>query len=112
MIYLDVNVLFVCSRNKWRSRTAEDLFKDSNVHNVRSAGTAPVARIKISEKLLSWAEIIFVMEKRHREQLKSRFPLILDEKEVIVLDIPDEYGYMDDELVELLKASVSRYLEL
>lgn len=107
-----MNVLFVCSRNKWRSRTAEDLFKDSNFHNVRSAGTAPVARIKVSEKLVSWAEVIFVMEKRHREQLKSRFPLVLNEKEIIVLNIPDEYGYMDDELVELLKASVSMYLEI
>jgi len=104
-----MNILFVCSRNKWRSRTAEDLFKDSNVHNVRSAGTASVARIKVSEKLLSWAEIIFVMEKRHREQLKSKFPLILDEKEIIVLNIPDEYEYMDDELVELLKVSVNKW---
>jgi predicted protein tyrosine phosphatase len=107
-----MNVLFVCRRNKWRSRTAEDLFKGNNVHNVRSAGTASVARIKISEKLLSWAGIIFVMEKRHREQLKSRFPLILDEKKIIVLNIADEYEYMDDELVELLKVSVNTYLEI
>jgi predicted protein tyrosine phosphatase len=107
-----MNVLFVCSRNKWRSRTAEDLFKDSHAHNVRSAGTASAARIKISEQLLSWAGVIFVMEKRHREQLKSRFPLISDEKKIIVLNIPDEYEYMDDELVELLKVSVSTYLEI
>ncbi|MNY56298.1 hypothetical protein D3C86_1923630 [compost metagenome] len=79
---------------------------------MRSAGTSSVARIKVSEKLLSWAGIIFVMEKRHREQLKSKFPLILDEKEIVVLNIPDEYEYMDDELVELLKASVSTYLEI
>lgn len=71
---------------------------------------ASAARIKISDKLISWAEVIFVMEKRHREQLKSRFPLVLDEKRIVVLHIPDVYKYMDDDLIELLKISVSEHL--
>jgi predicted protein tyrosine phosphatase len=71
-----MNILFVCSRNKWRSRTAEEIYKTSQVHNVKSAGTEPSARIKVSAKLLAWADIIFVMEKRHKQRLVDNFPSV------------------------------------
>jgi predicted protein tyrosine phosphatase len=58
----EMNILFVCSRNQWRSRTAETIFKDHQGHNVRSAGTEKDARVKVSEKLIHWADLIFVME--------------------------------------------------
>ncbi|SMC60993.1 low molecular weight protein tyrosine phosphatase family protein [Pedobacter nyackensis] len=96
--------------NKWRSRTAEDLFKSSSIHNVRSAGTASSAQVKVSEKLLIWAELILVMEKRHRDQLREKFSVAMEDKEIIVLNIPDEYQYMDEELIEILKTSVEPYL--
>ena len=107
-----MNILFVCSRNKWRSRTAEDLFKDNTIHNVRSAGTAAIARVKVSEKLVLWAELIFVMERRHRDQLRENFPFALAGKDVIILDIPDEYQYMDKELIEIIKSSVAPYISI
>ncbi len=107
-----MNILFVCSRNKWRSKTAEDIFKHVAGYNVRSAGTSESARIKVSEKLLVWADVVFVMEKRHQQILKTKFPLILDSKEILVLDIPDEYQYMNEELVEILKFSVSSFIEI
>lgn len=106
-----MNVLFICSRNQWRSRTAEDLFKDSNLHNIRSAGTAASARIKVSEKLILWADVIFVMEKHHRTKLRDRFSILLEDKEVIILNIEDEYQYMDEELVEILQSSLSSYID-
>ena len=68
-----MNILFVCSRNKWRSRTAETIFKNNQKHNVKSAGTENDARIKVTEKLISWSDLIFVMEKKHRERLKEKF---------------------------------------
>ncbi len=105
-----MNLLFVCSRNQWRSPTAEEIFKNNQEHQAKSAGTEPSARIKITEKLINWADIIFVMEKKHKERLKQRFATVVDEKEVIVLDIPDEYQFMDEELVDLIKLSVSPYL--
>jgi len=86
-----------------RSRTAEDLFKNQPLHQVRSAGTAPSARIKVSEKAIQWADLILVMEKRHKEILREKFGALIEKKEVMVLDIPDEYGYMDPELVEILE---------
>ncbi|WP_090626238.1 low molecular weight protein tyrosine phosphatase family protein [Parapedobacter indicus] len=98
-----MNILFICSRNQWRSRTAEDLFKNHPLHQVRSAGTAPSARIKVSEKAIQWADLILVMEKRHKEILREKFGALIEEKEVMALDIPDEYGYMDPELVEILE---------
>ena len=106
-----MNILFVCSRNKWRSRTAETVFKDSQDFNVKSAGTEPTARIKVSAKLIDWADLIFAMEKRHKQRLIENFPILTADKQIIVLDIPDEYQYMDSELIDIIKTSVSSYLD-
>jgi predicted protein tyrosine phosphatase len=106
-----MNILFICSRNKWRSRTAETIFKNNQRHQVTSAGTENDARVRVTENLINWAELIFVMEKRHFERLKEKFGPLMDDKEVIVLDIEDNYKYMDEELIETLKVSVSSYLE-
>ncbi len=105
-----MNLLFVCSRNQWRSPTAETIFKNNPDHVVRSAGTSNGARIKVSQKLLDWAECIFVMETKHRSRLREKFGNAYDQK-IIVLDIPDDYPYMDPELIQLLTLSVSHYLE-
>jgi protein-tyrosine phosphatase len=107
-----MNVLFICSRNKWRSLTAETIYKNYSKITVKSAGTEPSARIKISEKLVNWADIIFVMEKKHKQRLNEKFESACIDKEIIILDIADEYNYMNPELIELLKDSVDHYLEL
>jgi len=104
------NLLFICSRNQWRSPTAEKIYSRDSRVNVRSAGTSPRARKTVNTKDLEWAELIFVMEYKHKERLKTEFSRLLQYKKIIVLDIPDEYHYMDEELVELLKASVEGYL--
>lgn len=105
-----MNILFICSRNRWRSRTAETIFKDNKDHLVKSAGTAPGARVKVSATLITWADIIFVMEKKHKQRLCENFPDEMQNKEVFVLDIADDYGYMDEALIEIIQASVVPYL--
>ncbi|MDQ3111707.1 MAG: protein tyrosine phosphatase [Bacteroidota bacterium] len=105
-----MNLLFLCSKNQWRSPTAETIFKNSGIHIVKSAGTEPSARIKVSEKLILWADIIFVMEKHHRERIEERFPVATSNKKIIILDIPDDYKFMDEELIEMLKLEVEPYL--
>ncbi|MFB9864669.1 low molecular weight protein tyrosine phosphatase family protein [Rufibacter immobilis] len=105
-----MNILFVCSRNQWRSPTAEKIFQPVQEHVFRSAGTSEQARIKISAKTLVWADLVFVMEKKHKQQLVSRFGTTAREKEIVVLNIPDEYGYMDEELITMLKTAVTPYL--
>ena len=110
MIY--IKLLFICSRNKWRSFTAEKIFNGVNGYDVRSAGTEANARIKVTEGHIGWADIIFVMEKKHLRRLKDRFNYMLDNKKIICLDITDDYGFMDEELIELLKCRVSEYIEI
>lgn len=104
------NILFICSRNQWRSPTAEKIYSKDNRVNVRSAGTSPSARKTVNAKDIEWAELIFVMEHKHKERLKSTFSRQLQYKKIIVLDIPDEYKYMDEKLIELLKISVEEHL--
>lgn len=104
-----MNVLFVCSRNKWRSATAETIFKNHPSHQVKSAGTSASARIKINEKLIDWADLIFVMEKKHKQILAENFREEMTEKEVIILNIPDDYQYMDEELIAEIEAKVGSY---
>ncbi len=105
-----MNILFVCSRNQWRSPTAEAIYKDYTDLNVKSAGTEPSARIKLNAKNILWADLIFVMEKKHRQRMFEKFPNEISEKQIIVLDIPDEYKFMDSELIEEIEAKVKQYI--
>lgn len=104
------NILFICSRNQWRSPTAEKIYSKDNRVNVRSAGTSPKSRKTVNYKDIEWADMIFVMEYKHKDKLKLKFNSQLSHTKIIVLDIPDEYQYMDSTLIELLKISVEKYL--
>ncbi|MBP1994099.1 low molecular weight protein tyrosine phosphatase family protein [Paenibacillus eucommiae] len=108
----DVKLLFVCSRNKWRSLTAEKIFHGVNGYDVRSAGTEDHARIKVTGGHIGWANLIFVMERKHSRRLQEKFGPELIGKRVICLDIPDDYMFMDEELIETLKSRVAEYIEL
>lgn len=109
MIKNSLHILFICSRNKWRSKTAESIFKKTKNLIVMSAGTENSARIKVNQKMIDIADIIFVMEKKHKERINNKFSNVTSKK-VITLDIPDEYKYMDTELIEILNSSVNYYL--
>ena len=104
------NLLFICSRNQWRSPTAEQIFRKHPLMSVRSAGTSPNARHKVSADDIRWANVIFVMEEKHKSRLVADFSRWLDGKTIHVLDIPDEYNYMDPELVGQLEQSVAAIL--
>ncbi len=106
------NVLFLCSKNKWRSPTAEKVFSDSVFLNVRSRGTSRSARRKVTQSDIKWADIILVMEEKHKERLCADFPGDTKFREVNVLDIADDYKYMDPELVDILKACVPSFLNM
>lgn len=107
-----LKVLFVCSRNQWRSPTAEQIWRRHPALSVRSVGTSPNARRRVSEQDLHWADAIFVMEEKHKSRLLAEYGPVLENKAIHVLDIPDEYKYMDPELVEELERSVSAILAL
>lgn len=107
-----MNILFVCSRNKWRSATAENIYKNNGKHQVRSAGTEPSARVKLNAKHLNWADLIFVMEKKHGQRINDKFKDEVTDKEIIILHIPDDYQYMDEELIDELNNKISAYIDL
>lgn len=99
-------LLFVCSQNRLRSPTAEAVFSEYDGLEVDSAGIDRTAEIPLTSEAIEWADIIFVMEKSHRQKLSKTFQPWLKNKRVICLDIPDEYDYMNAVLVELLKKKV------
>ena len=103
-------VLFICSRNRLRSPTAEHIFSTVPGVETDSAGLAPDADCPLSADQVEWAELIFVMEKRHRRQLNQKFKRYLTDKKVVCLDIPDNYQFMQPELVVLLGKRVAGYL--
>jgi predicted protein tyrosine phosphatase len=107
-----MNILFIGSLNKRRSLTAEAIYKGMQAQDIvaKSAGTEPSATTKITAKLLLWADVIFVMEKDHIQRMADRFPLEVMEKEIVILNIPDEYEFMDPELVESIKTQVDACL--
>lgn len=104
------NVLFLCSQNRLRSPTAEEVFADWPGVETASAGLLADAEVPVSPELLQWADIIFVMERAHRTRLSTRHRQWLNGKRGICLDIPDDYDFMDPALVELLKRKVPPYL--
>ncbi|SES01789.1 low molecular weight protein tyrosine phosphatase family protein [Sphingobium sp. YR768] len=103
-------VLFICSQNRLRSATAEHVFASYPGLEVSSAGTNHDAENPLTAELVSWADIIVVMEKQHRTKLQRRFRSALRGQRVICLDIPDDYAFMDPDLVELLKIRMGRHL--
>lgn len=106
-----MNFLFICSKNQWRSPTAEQVWRKHPGLHVRSAGTSPHARHPVSEADIAWADVVFVMEEKHLSRLRADYRDAMVGKTVHVLDIPDEYRYMDPELVELLQSSVNSILQ-
>ncbi|MFD1469125.1 low molecular weight protein tyrosine phosphatase family protein [Hymenobacter caeli] len=103
-------LLFVCSQNRWRSPTAELLFDGHPTVAARSAGTEAGARVRVTAGHLGWADVIFVMEKRHAERLHAKFADALAGKTVVNLRIPDDYQFNDPALVALLREKPAGYL--
>jgi predicted protein tyrosine phosphatase len=104
------NALFICSQNKLRSPTAETIFAKWPNVETDSAGLNNDAETPLTPEQINWADIIFVMEKTHRSKLSKRFRKYLNSKRVVCLDIPDDYAYMQEELVKLLEARVGKFL--
>ena len=104
------NLLFLCARNRLRSPTAERVFASRPGVETASAGLALDAEEPVTPDHLDWADIIFVMERAHRAKLQRRFRAHLKRARVICLDIPDDYAFMQPELVALLKKKVGPFL--
>lgn len=105
-----IRALFICTQNRLRSPTAEQVFASWPNVETDSAGLASDANVPLSVEQIYWATLIFVMEKAHRNKLAKKFRMHLNGKRIICLDIPDDYAFMQPELVQLLQAKVGPFL--
>jgi predicted protein tyrosine phosphatase len=103
--------LFICSQNKLRSPTAENIFSNNPSCDVRSAGVSSNAQHIVTSDDLEWADYIFAMEEIHKTKLVKNYKKFLKGKKIIVLNIPDKYGYMDQTLIKLLQNKMKKWIE-
>ncbi len=108
-----MKILFVCSNNKDRSKTAEDLYKDDPRYEVKSCGVDVGAETEVTKDLVNWADAIVVMDERHDRQefkLHQMFPYLMPmKKEIIDFDIPNKFVRGDPELVRLIKENMEKH---
>ncbi|MEL6193497.1 MAG: protein-tyrosine-phosphatase [Bacteroidota bacterium] len=103
-----LKVLFVCGKNKVRSKTAAFLYRSDTRMQVRSAGLSPGSPHQLNQKDLEWADVVMMMEFAHKKRIQKAYRE-LDLPELVVLVIPDEYVYMEEELVEMLRLGIENY---
>ena len=106
------NILFVCAQNKIRSVTAEMMYSGSQLYKVRSRGIANDARVKLTEGDIGWADIIFVMEKNHKNRITKKFREKITGKRLVCLFIDDIYDPMEDSLIEELRRKLAPHILL
>ena len=105
------HILFLCSQNRLRSPTAEAIFSDIDGFEVKSAGLNSDAIVSVSPEAIEWADYIFVMEKAHRNKLQKKYRKYINKQRIICLDIPDEYEFMDEGLIALLKRRIGPFFK-
>jgi predicted protein tyrosine phosphatase len=106
-----MKVLFICAMNRMRSPTAEAVFAEYPNVETSSAGTRSDADNPVSADQIEWADVVVAMEEMHRRKLRAMFPGLFKTKKIVVLGIPDEYGYMNSELIDLLRQRAPRFLK-
>lgn len=106
-----MNVLFICSANKLRSRTADDYFSSKYpAINFYSAGTNHKTCIKegttlLEEWMMDWADVVYVMENKHKNEIGKHVGSKYNKK-IVVLNIPDDYNYYQKELIQLFESKL------
>ncbi|WP_100658818.1 low molecular weight protein tyrosine phosphatase family protein [Alteromonas flava] len=105
-------LLFVCSENRLRSPTGEEVFSAYDNVEAIGCGTNKDAETPISGDLVEWADVILVMEKTHKNKVAKKYKELLQGKRLVCLDIPDNYDRMQPELVRILQNRVPKYVRL
>ena len=101
-------LLFICGKCRQRSPTAEQVFASHRHYETDAAGLSADADVELGTDQLEWATDIVVMEKAQASKLRRKFKKHLNGKRIVCLDIPDDFEYMQPELVELLEARIGR----
>jgi predicted protein tyrosine phosphatase len=104
------HALFICSRNRLRSPTAEQVLSSWPDVETDSAGLGHDAEQPLSPEQVAWVNIIFIMKKTYLRSLAAKFRQHLNGKQIICLDIPDDYNFMQPELIRLLETKAGPFL--
>ena len=107
----ELKILFVCSKNQWRSPTAEEIYRDHPRLIVRSRGTSPKARRSLTAQDLDWADLVMVMEYKHKKRIRSQHPQQNRDSRFYVLEIEDRFHAMDPRLVAELRQAIDPILD-
>jgi predicted protein tyrosine phosphatase len=105
-------VLFICQRNRVRSATAERLFCKRIDLDVRSAGTSSDALVRVNARMLEWADVVITMDESQRAALEQMFPCHAALARLVCLQIPDDFTFLQPELVRLLEARIAPLVPL
>ena|SRR6266498_5065277 len=105
------HILFVCGRHRWRSPTAEAIYRRDPRVKVRSAGVSSKSRHQISDKDLDWADLVLVMERKYKSRILGTFRDHASLPRIVSLDIPDEYERMDEQLIALIQKGTEFHLK-
>ena len=107
-----MHILFVCSENRLRSPTAAAVFSEYEGVEAISAGTNTDCETPVSGDLIEWADVVLVMENSHRNKIAKKFRHLLKDKKLAVLNIPDDFDFMDPVLIRILKNRVPQYVSI
>lgn len=106
-----IRTLFICHFNRKRSATAERVFVKDPALDVLSAGTSEDALVQVNERMLEWADIIFVMDDEQCRELPRMFPGHPALDKIICLNISDDYHFLDPALIAMLEERTLPHLE-
>ncbi|MCK0126721.1 hypothetical protein MWU76_20185 [Gelidibacter sp. F2691] len=104
------NILFVCGKARKRSPTAAEVMAQEHGVNTDYAGLSTDADERLNSEHLEWADVIVIMERRQLKRLNAQFPDLLKDKRVVSLGIPDDFEFMQPELVQLVRSRRARIL--
>ena len=97
-----MKLLFICNQNQNRSKTAQQIFR----HRFKTKSAGLYNEKPVTEKELSWADIVVVMEDVQRSEIAKRFPRQYMQKRILSLDIPDIYHHDQPELISVLESKM------
>lgn len=100
----------MCGKNLRRSPTAEAIYRNDLRVEVRSAGVSEKSRHRVTEKDLAWADLVLVMERKHKARILEAFGEVENLPRIESLEIPDEFEFMEEELVRLIQDGVEDLL--
>jgi len=104
------HILFVCGRHRWRSPTAEAIYRKDPRVKIRSAGVSDKSRHRVSDNDLDWADLVLVMERKYKSRILETFRDHPNLPRIVSLDIPDEYERMNEQLIALIQEGTEFYL--